>query len=72
MHKIISTGRDSVFAQSRRTTLPTKRGLQDKGLAIKGRVVCYVVWLGSMIYGIGLWKSAMVAVGSFFYGQGGY
>ncbi len=29
-------------------------GLPDKVRAIKGLVVCYVVWLGSMIYGMGL------------------
>ena len=28
-------------------------GLSDKG-AIKGLVVCYVIWLGSIIYGMGL------------------
>ncbi len=33
-------------------------GLSDKGLAIKGLVVCYAVWLGSMIYGMGLCTSA--------------
>ncbi len=32
-------------------------GLLDKGRAIKGLVVCYVVWLGSMIYWMGLWTS---------------
>ncbi len=32
-----------------------KLGFPDKGRAIKGLVVCYVVWLGSMIYGIDLW-----------------
>ncbi len=32
--------------------------LPDKGLAIKGLIVCYVVWLGSMIYAMGLWTSA--------------
>ncbi len=26
---------------------------------IKGLVVCYVVWLGSMVYGMGLWISVM-------------
>ncbi len=34
-------------------------GLSDKGRAIKGLVVCYVVWLGSMIYRIGLRTIAM-------------
>ena len=32
--------------------------LMDKGRAIKGLVVCYIVWLGSIIYGMGLWTSA--------------
>ena len=39
-------------------------GLSDKGRAIKGLVVCYVVWLGSMIYGMGLWTSARCVVWS--------
>ncbi len=30
----------------------------DKGCAIKGLVVRYVVWLGSTIYEMGLWTSA--------------
>ena len=34
------------------------QGLQDKGRAIKGFVVCYVLWLGSMIYWMGLWTCA--------------
>ena len=33
-------------------------GLPDKGYAIKAFVVCYVAWLGSIIYGMGLWTSA--------------
>ncbi len=33
-------------------------GPSDKNHAIKGLVVCYVVWLWSMIYWIGLWTSA--------------
>ena len=32
--------------------------IPDKGRSIKDLVVCYVVWLGSMIYGMGLWTSA--------------
>ena len=32
--------------------------LPDKGRAIKGLVVYYVVWLGSMFYGMCLWTSA--------------
>ncbi len=36
-------------------------GLSDKGRASKGLVVCYVVWIGSMIYGmIGLWDKYKV------------
>ena len=34
-------------------------GLSDKGRAIKGLVVCYVVWLGTMIYEMDLWTSAV-------------
>ena len=33
-------------------------GLPDKGRTIKGLVVCCVVYLESMIYGMGLWTSA--------------
>ncbi len=33
-------------------------GLANKGRVIIGLVVSYIVWLGSMIYGIGLWTSA--------------
>ncbi len=36
----------------------------DKGRAIKGLVVCYVVWLWSMIYGIGLLRFARCVVWS--------
>ena len=32
--------------------------LRDKGRAIKRFVVCYVVWLGPMIYGMGVWSNA--------------
>ncbi len=43
-------------------------GLPDKGYAIKAFVVCYVVWQGSMIYGMGLWilTSARCVVRSLF------
>ena len=34
-------------------------GLSNKGRTIKVLIVCYVVWLGSMIYGMGLWTSAV-------------
>ncbi len=37
-------------------------GLLDKGRAIKGMVVYYILWLGSLIYGMGLWTSAKCAV----------
>ncbi len=33
-------------------------GLPDKGPAIIELVVCYLLWLGYMIYGIGLWTRA--------------
>ncbi len=32
-----------------------------KGRAIKGLVVCYIIWLGSLIYAMGLWTSASTA-----------
>ncbi len=37
-------------------------GLPDKGLAIIGLVVCYVLWLGSMIYEMVIWTSARCVV----------
>ncbi len=37
-------------------------GLQDKGRAIKELGVCYVVWLGSLIYGMDFWTSASCVV----------
>ena len=37
---------------------PAQLGHPDEGRAIKGLVVCYVVMLGSIIYGMGLWPSA--------------
>ncbi len=39
-------------------------GLTDKGCPMKGMVVCYVVWQGHMIYGMGLWTSARCEVWS--------
>ncbi len=39
-------------------------GLTDKGRAIKGLIVGSVVWLGSMIYGMGLWTSGKCMVWS--------
>ncbi len=38
--------------------VPAELGLRDKGRAIKGLVVCNVVWIGYMIYGMSLWTSA--------------
>ncbi len=35
----------------------------EKGWAIKGLVDCNVVWLGSMIYGMGLWASTRCVFG---------
>ena len=43
--------------QTGATQYYTQSGLTDKGCAIKGLVVCFVVWLGSMSYGMGLWTS---------------
>ena len=36
--------------------------LPNKGRAIKGSFACYAVWLGSMIYGMGLWTSVRCVV----------
>ena len=47
-------------------------GLPDKGRAIQGFVVCYVVWLESMLYGLGLWTSARCVGLVACCGQGGY
>ncbi len=41
-------------------------GLPNKSRSIKGLVVCYVVWLWSMIYVMGLWTSATCVVWSLF------
>ena len=38
--------------------------LPDKGCAIKELAVCYVVCLGSMFYGMGLWTSERSVVWS--------
>ena len=46
---LIQTGATHYYAQL---------GHPDKGHAIKGFVVCYIVWLESKIYGMGLWTSA--------------
>ena len=47
-------------------------GLPDKGRQIKGLVVCYVVWLRTMIYGMGLLTSIGKVVLSLPCGQDGY
>ncbi len=39
-------------------------GLSVKGYAIKGLVFCYLVWLGSMIYEMGLWTCPTCVVWS--------
>ena len=44
-------------------------GLPDKGRAMKGMVVCHVVWLESRIYWMGLWTSARCVICN---GQDGY
>ncbi len=44
----------------------------DKVRAIQGLVVCYVVWLESMIYGMGLLTSARCVGRVPCYGQDGY
>ncbi len=40
-------------------------GLPDKGYAIKGLAVCFVEWLRSIIYWMGLWISTRSVVWSF-------
>ena len=40
------------------------KDFQTKVEQSKGLVVCYVVWLGLMIYGMGLWASARCVVWS--------
>ena len=46
------------------THYQTQLGLPDKGRIIKGLFVCYVVWLGSIIYETGLWTCARCVVWS--------
>ena len=36
--------------------------LPDDGHAIKGLIVCYIVWLRLMTYSMGLWSSARCVV----------
>ncbi len=47
------------WPQKGATHYQAQLGLPDKGRAIKGLVVhfIYVLWLGSMFYGMGLWTS---------------
>ncbi len=62
----------TLIAQLRGMSLPqigasynqAQLGLLDKGLAIKWLVICYVVWLGPLIYEMGLWTSARCVVRS--------
>ena len=44
---------------------PKKLQLEQLELPDKRLVVCYVVWLESMNYGMGLWTSARCVVWSF-------
>ncbi len=50
------------WPQTGATHYHAQSGLSDKVCAIKGWVVCYVVWLGSMTYENGLWTSARCVV----------
>ena len=50
------------WPQTGATNYHAQLELPDKGSAIKGLDVCYEVWLGSMIYGMGLWTSARCVV----------
>ena len=53
------------MAPNRRNSLScTVIELLDKDCAIKGLVVWYIVWLGSMISRMGFWTSAMCVVWS--------
>ena len=52
------------WPQTGATHYHAQLGHPDKSRAIKGLVVCYVVWLGSMMYGMGLWASARCVVRS--------
>ncbi len=42
-------------------------GILDNGHEIKGLVVCYLVWLISMIYGIDLWQAQDPLSGTLFW-----
>ena len=58
MRDIDSTSRGNPLVPNRRNLVRhTQLGLPDKGCAIK-LVVCYLIWLWSMIYGMNLWTSA--------------
>ncbi len=50
------------WPQTGATNYHAQLGHPDKDRAIKGLFVCYVVWLGSMIYGMGLWTQRKVRV----------
>ena len=52
------------WLQAGATHYHAQLGHSNKGRTIKGLVFCYVVWLGSSIYGIGLWTSARCVVWS--------
>ena len=54
------------------TQYQAQLGLSDKDRTIKGLVVCYVVWLGSIIYDMGLWTSARCVGMVPCYGQDGF
>ena len=50
IYDIISTSRENALAPNSTTHYHAQLGPPDKGHAIKVMVVCYVVWLGSLIY----------------------
>ncbi len=61
---INSTSRGECLGPKQAQLINAQLGLPDKGHAIKWRVVCNVVWLGSMIYGMFLWTNARCVVWS--------
>ncbi len=52
------------WPQTGATHYHTQIGPSDKGRAIKGLVVCYAIWLGTMICWMSLWTSARCVVWS--------
>ncbi len=58
MRDINCTRRRNALAPSGGTNHHAHLKLPDKGRAIKESVACYVAWLGSMIFGMGLWTNA--------------